>query len=165
MHLTSIAFQPLPLSSFASFSKTFTFNISISKHKHLFSIAYVIVNLNSYYITLLRFSIFLIIKSLSVTSMHVVFVSHHNFLTIISLTLVISLFLLNPDLRIFTVLGWVSFFKSFQLMDLSHIFLGDWSTCCLFNPLVSGTTILSFNVTQLIVVLLVEGNCIIKLCI
>ena len=53
--------------------------------------------------------------------------------------------LLNQDLGISSQQGWVSFVSIYYFIGFSPIPLDDLSISSPFNPLVSGSTILSFD--------------------
>ena len=71
---------------------------------------------------------------------------------------------LNLDLGISKQLGWVSFVSTSPFMGFSLIPLDDFSTNSLFNPLVSGFAMLSFDFTWSTEITLVEINCLMVLC-
>ena len=54
---------------------------------------------------------------------------------------------LNLDLGISSPLGWVSTVSTYYIVSISPIALDDFSTRSLFNPLVNGSAIFSFDFT------------------
>ena len=60
---------------------------------------------------------------------------------------IIWLSLLNLDLKISSLLGWVFIVLTYSFVGFNPIPLDDFSTNSIFNPLVNGFMMLSLNLT------------------